>query len=157
MNVNLITLLGQMITFGLLVWFTMKFVWPPLMRAMEARQKTIADGLAAGERGKHNLEMAQQKAGEILRQARAEAVEAVAAAGKHAATLVDDAKVQARSEGEKILQAARAEIERERNAAREQLRQQVAVLAVSGAARILEREIDAKTHAKLIDGLVKEL
>lgn len=157
MNVNLITLLGQMITFGLLVWFTMKFVWPPLMRAMEARQKTIADGLAAGERGKHDLEMAQQKAGEILRHARSEAAETVAAAGKHAATIVDDAKVQARSEGEKILHAARAEIERERNAAREQLRQQVAALAVSGAARILEKEIDAKAHAKLIDGLVKEL
>ncbi len=157
MNVNLITLLGQMITFGLLVWFTMKFVWPPLMRAMEARQKTIADGLAAGERGKHDLEIAQQKAGEILREARAEAADTLATAGRHAATLIDEAKTQARAEGEKILQAARAEIERERNAAREQLRQQVGVLAVSGAARILEKEIDAKAHAKLIDGLVKEL
>jgi len=156
-NVNLITLLGQMITFGLLVGFTMKYVWPPLMRAMEARQKTIADGLAAGERGKHDLEMAQQKASEILRQARTEANETAAAAGKNAAAIIDEAKAQARAESENILTAARAEIERERNAAREHLRQQVAALAVSGAARILEKEIDAKAHAKLIDGLVKEL
>jgi F-type H+-transporting ATPase subunit b len=155
-NIN-ITLLGQMITFGLLIWFTMKFVWPPLMRAMEARQKNIADGLAAGERGKHDLELAQKKAGEIMREARDEAANAIADAGKRAAAMMDEAKNQARAEGERLLVAARSEIELEANRAKEALRAAVADLAVAGAARILEKEIDRATHAKLLDSVITKL
>ncbi len=156
MNID-ITLLGQMITFGLLVWFTMKFVWPPLMRAMEARQKTIADGLAAAERGKHELELAQNRATEILREARDDAASVIAEAGKRAAALLDEAKNQARAEGERLLQAARAEIELDANRAKEQLRASVVELAVAGAARILEKEIDRSAHAKLVDSVVAKL
>jgi F-type H+-transporting ATPase subunit b len=152
-----ITLLGQMITFGLLVWATMKFVWPPLMRIMEARQKTIADGLAAGERGKHELELAQKRASDILRDARTQAADVVADAGKRAAALMDEAKGQARAEGERLLAAARAEIQLDANRAREQLRTAVAELAVAGASRILEKEIDRSAHAKLLDSVVTRL
>jgi F-type H+-transporting ATPase subunit b len=155
-NIN-ITLLGQMITFGLLIWFTMKFVWPPLMRAMDARQKSIADGLAAGERGKHDLELAQKKAGEIMREARDEAAAAIADAGKRAAAMMDEAKNQARAEGERLLAAARAEIELEANRAKEALRAAVADLAVVGAARILEKEIDRAAHTKLLDSVITKL
>jgi F-type H+-transporting ATPase subunit b len=152
-----VTLLGQMITFGLLVWVTMKFIWPPLTRAMEARQKTIADGLAAGERGKHELELAQKRAGDILRDARTQAADVIADAGKRAATMLDEAKAQARAEGERLLASARAEIELDANRAKEQLRAAVADLAVAGASRILEKEIDRTAHAKLLDSVVTGL
>ena len=157
MNINLFTLIGQMISFALLVWFTMKFVWPPLMRAMEERQKRIADGLAAGERGHQEFELAQQKATEALREAREHAADMLAEAGKRAAQILDEAKKQAKDEGERLIAAMRVEAEHERNAAREQLRRAVAELAVEGAAKILEKEIDAKAHARLLDGVVKEL
>jgi len=134
MNINA-TLIGQTIAFILFVWFCMKFVWPPIMKALEERKKTIADGLAAGEKGKHDLELATRRAGDVVR----------------------EAKGQAKTEAEGIMIAARAEIERERNMAREQLRAAVSTLAVAGAARILEKEIDAKTHARLLDAVVKQL
>lgn len=156
MNIN-ITLIGQMLSFALFVWFTMKIVWPPVMRAMENRQKRIADGLAAGERGRHELELAQQKATDTLREAREQAADMLGEAGKRAAQLLDEAKNQAREEGERILAAMRAEAERERNAAREALRQAVAELAVAGAAKILQKEIDAKANARLLDGVIREL
>jgi F-type H+-transporting ATPase subunit b len=155
-NIN-ITLLGQMITFALLVWFTMKFVWPPVMRAMAERQKTIADGLAAAERGRHDLELAQKKAGEILHEARDDAAEVIAEAGKRAAQILDAAKGQARTETERMVAAARAEIEQETNRAREQLRAAVAELAVAGAAKVLEKEIDKAAHARLVDAVAKKL
>ena len=157
MNINIITLIGQMISFALLVWFTMKFVWPPLMRAMEERQKLIADGLAAGERGHHEFDLAQQKATEALREAREHAADMLAEAAKRAAQIMDEAKTQAKEEGGRLVAAMRVEAEHERNAARERLRQAVAELAVVGAAKILEKEIDAKAHARLLDGVVKEL
>jgi F-type H+-transporting ATPase subunit b len=155
-NIN-ITLLGQMITFGLLIWFTMKFVWPPLMRAMEARQKQIADGLAAGERGKHELELAQKRSTEALREAREQSVEVLKMASKRAAQLLEESKDQARDEGERLIATARAEIALEANRAKEQLRGAVAELAVAGAARILQKEIDAKAHDQLLDDLLKRL
>jgi F-type H+-transporting ATPase subunit b len=156
-NINIITLVGEMISFALLVWFTMKFVWPPLMRAMEERRKQIADGLAAGERGQHEFELAQQKATETLREAREHATDMLAEASKHAARILDEAKAQAKEEGARLVATMRTEAEHERNAARERLRQAVAELAVAGAAKILEKEIDAKAHAKLLDGIVKGL
>lgn len=157
MNINIVTLVGQMISFALLVWFTMKYVWPPLMRAMEARQKLIADGLAAGERGQHELNLAQQKVTEVLREAQEHAADMLAEAAKRAARILDDAKTQAREEGGRLVAAMRVEAEHERNAARERLRQAVVELAVAGAAKILEKEIDAKAHAKMLDALVKQL
>ncbi|MDO8705304.1 MAG: F0F1 ATP synthase subunit B [Sulfuricaulis sp.] len=156
MNIN-ITLLGQMITFGLLIWFTMKFVWPPLMRAMEARQKQIADGLAAGERGKLELELAQKRSTEALREAREHSVEVLKMASKSAAQMLEESKDQARDEGARLIATARAEIALEANRAKEQLRGAVAELAVAGAARILQKEIDAKAHDKLLDDLLKQL
>jgi F-type H+-transporting ATPase subunit b len=156
-NINLFTLIGQMISFALFVWFTMKYVWPPLMRAMEERRKLIADGLAAGERGHHEFELSQQKATEALREAREHAADMLVEAGKRAGQILDEAKKQAKEEGERLITAMRVEAEHERNAAREQLRQAVAELAVAGAAKILEKEIDAKAHARLLDGVIKEL
>ena len=151
------TLFGQSIAFIVFVWFCMKFVWPPIMKALDERKKTIADGLAAGEKGKHELELAERRAGDVVREAKGKAGEILSQAEKRAGEVIDEAKHQAKSEAEGILVAARAEIDRERNAAREQLRQQVAALAVAGAARILEKEIDAKSHAKLLDDVVKQL
>ncbi len=156
MNINA-TLLGQTVAFILFVWFCMKFVWPPIMKALDARKKTIADGLAAGEKGKHELELAEKRAGDIVREAKTKAAEIVTGAEKRAGDVIDQAKGQAKTEADGILAAARSEIDRERNAAREVLRQQVATLAVAGAARILEKEIDAKSHAKLLDDVVKQL
>lgn len=156
MNINA-TLIGQSIAFLVFVWFCMKFVWPHIMKALEERRKTIADGLAAGEKGKHELELATRRAGDVVRDAKTKAAEIVSGAEKRAGEVIDEAKGQAKTEADGILAAARAEIERERNAAREQLRQQVATLAVAGAARILEKEIDAKAHAKLLDDVVKQL
>lgn len=156
MNIN-ITLLGQMITFALLVWFTMKLVWPPLMRAMAERQKTIADGLAQAERSKRELELAQKKSVDIIREAREDAAGVIAEAGKRAAKIVEEAKHQAHIEGERLLVAARADIELEVSRAREQLRGAIAQLAVAGATRVLEKEIDQAAHAKLLNDVVKQL
>ena len=156
MNINA-TLIGQTIAFILFVWFCMKFVWPPIMKALEERKKTIADGLAAGEKGKLELELATRRAGDVVREAKGQANEILSQAEKRAGEVVDAAKGQAKTEAEGIMLAARAEIDRERNMAREQLRAAVSTLAVAGAARILEKEIDAKTHAKLLDAVVKQL
>lgn len=156
MNINA-TLIGQTIAFILFVWFCMKFVWPPIMKALEERKKTIADGLAAGEKGKYELELATRRAGDVVREAKGQANEILSQAEKRAGEVVDAAKGQAKTEAEGIMLAARAEIERERNMAREQLRAAVSTLAVAGAARILEKEIDATTHAKLLDAVVKQL
>jgi F-type H+-transporting ATPase subunit b len=156
MNINA-TLIGQTIAFIVFVWFCMKFVWPHIMKALDERKKTIADGLAAGEKGKHELELAEKRAGDIVREAKSKAAEILSGAEKRAGDVVDQAKGQAKTEADGILAAARSEIDRERNAAREALRQQVAALAVAGAARILEKEIDARSHAKLLDDVVKQL
>ena len=156
MNINL-TLIGQSITFAVFVWFCMKYVWPPIMAALAERKKTIADGLAAGERGRHELELAAKRAADVLREAKQQAAEVIAHAEKRAVEIVEEAKNAAKLEGERMLAAARAEIEQEANRAREMLREQVAALAVAGAERILRREIDAKAHADLLEALKKEL
>lgn len=156
MNINA-TLIGQSIAFFLFVWFCMKYIWPPLMRALEERKRVIADGLAAGERGKRELELAEKRALEVLNKAKSEAHEIIGLAEKRAAEVADEAKAQARTEAERIIQAARTEIDQEVNRAREQLRARVAALAAAGAARILEKEIDASAHARLLDSVVKQL
>ena len=156
MNINL-TLLGQTITFIIFVWFCMKFIWPPIMTALEERRKTIADGLAAAEEGQRQREQGTEQAGEIVEQAKAQAQEIIARAEKRGAEVISEAKVDARTEGERILESARTEIEMETFRAKEELRNQVAVLAVAGAKQILQREVDASAHEKMLNDLADTL
>jgi F-type H+-transporting ATPase subunit b len=156
MNINL-TLIGQLLTFVVFVWFTMKYVWTPIMGALEERRKAIADGLAAGERGQHEQELAKQRAKEVLKDAKGQASDILAQAQKRAAEIVDEAKGNARLEGDRILAAAKAEIEQEANRAREHLREKVAELAVAGAEKILRKEINAAAHQDIVNSLAKEI
>ena len=156
MNINL-TLLMQAIGFGLFIWFCAKFVWPPLMRAVETRQRQIAEGLQAGEEGRKSLVTAEQRVASMIADARAKAGEIVATGEKFKAETIDQAKVEAQAERERIVAAAKAEAAQEYQMAREQLRNQVADLAVAGAARILQREIDPRAHAQLLDEIRREL
>jgi F-type H+-transporting ATPase subunit b len=156
MNFNA-TLIGQTLTFILFVWFCMRFVWPPIMNALEARKKRIADGLAMADRGRHELELASRKAGDHLRDAKAQAAEVIGQAEKRAAQIIEEAKQAAKLEGDRQLLAAQANIAQEANRAREALREQVAALAVAGAEKILRREVDAHTHADLLGQLKAEL
>lgn len=151
------TLIGQVLTFAVLVWFIMRYLWGPLTQLMQDRQRRIADGLAAAERGKHERELAEKRALEILRKAKADATGVIGLAEKRAAEIAEEAKNQARTEAERILHAARADIDQEINRAREQLRAVVSELAVAGAAKILEKEIDEKAHAGLVESVVKQL
>jgi len=156
MNINL-TLIAQSISFALFILFTVKFVWPPLMKAIENRQKQIADGLAAGEQGKQQLEASGRRAGEEIGKARERAAEIVAHAEQRAAQMIEAAKNAAKEEGNREKVAAKAEIAQEATRAREALREQVAALAVSGAEKILQREVDAQAHAELLAQLKQEL
>ena len=156
MNIGL-TMLSQAVAFAIFIWFTIKFVWPPLMRAIEQRQKQIAEGLAAAERGKQDLELAARRAAEELQRARSQASEIISQAEKRGAAVVEEAKSAARQEAERIVTGAKAEIDQEVFRAKETLRSQVATLAVAGAEKILKREVDAKAHAQLLSGLEAEL
>ncbi len=156
MNINA-TLIGQTIMFALFVWFCMKFVWPPIMAALNARNKRIADGLAAAERGKNDLALAAKRSTELLREAKEKVAEIIALGDKRASEIVEEAKAQAKIEGERIVTAAKAEIEQEVFRAKEQLRTQVSAIALAGAGKILGREIDAKAHNDLLDKLVAEI
>ena len=156
MNINL-TLFAQAITFFAFILFTAKFVWPPLMRAVEARQKQIADGLAAAEEGKRSLELSSKQAGEEIGKARARAAEIMAQAEKRAAEMIEEAKMSAREEGNREKTAAKAEIAQEVSRVKEALRAQVSLLAVAGAEKILRREVDAKAHADLLQAVQAEL
>lgn len=156
MNINL-TLFAQAVTFAALIWFTAKFVWPPLLGAIERRQKEIADGLAAGERGRNELEQASKRSTEAVDEARQRASGIIAQAEKRAAEIVEAAKQSAKVEGDRILAGAKAEIDQEVNRAKENLRQQVSVLAVAGAEKILRKEIDAKAHADMLSVIANEL
>lgn len=147
------TLIFQMVAFALFVWFTMKFVFPPINKAMEDRKAKIADGLAAAEKGARSLSDAAAKSEVAIQEARAQAQEILAAANKQASALVEQAKAQAKSEAERIVAAAAEETAREASKAREELRKQVGELAVLGAAKILKREVNAQTHADVIGEL----
>ena len=156
MNINF-TLFAQAIVFTAFIWFTVKFVWPPLLRAIEARQKQIADGLAAAEQGKKSLEVSARQAEQAIAEARGRAAEIVAQAERRNTQMVEEAKAAAKAEGEREKAAAKADIQQEAQRAREQLREQVAALAVAGAEKILRREVDAKAHAELLEGIKKQL
>ncbi|RFA30638.1 F0F1 ATP synthase subunit B [Alkalilimnicola ehrlichii] len=156
MDINA-TLFGQMIAFALFVWFTMKFVWPPISEAMRDRQQKIADGLAAAERGQQDLDLAQERASEILREARQQAAEIMEKANKRGNELVEEAKTAAREEGERQIAAAQAKIEQELNEAKAELREQLVTLAITGATKVLEREISAEAHNDMLNELAKQL
>ena len=156
MNINF-TLFAQAIVFAAFIWFTVRFIWPPLLRAIEQRQKTIADGLAAGERGRQELEAAGKRAHEELARARERVGEIINSAEKRDGQMLEEAKAAAKAEAERIIAAARADIDQQVGKAREMLREQVASLAVAGAEKILRREVNAKAHAEMREQLKKEI
>jgi len=156
MSFNL-TLIAQALTFALFILFTVKVVWPYMLRAIEARQKTIADGLAAADQGRRSLESSSKQADQAIQEARARAAEIIAMAEKRDAQMLEEARNAAKAEGEREKAAAKADIHQEVSRAREQLREQVAALAVAGAEKILRREVDAKAHADILDGIKKQL
>jgi F-type H+-transporting ATPase subunit b len=156
MSLN-VTLFAQAAVFLAFIWFTVKVVWPHLLRAIEARQRTIAEGLAAAEQGRQSLETSRKEANQAIQDARARATEVIAQAERRAAQLIEEAKNAAKAEGDREKAAAKADIQQEVSRAREQLREQVAALAVAGAEKILRREVDAKAHADLLDGIKRQL
>mgnify|MGYP001378695572 CR=1 FL=1 len=156
MNFNL-TLIMQAVAFAAFIWFCARFVWPPLMNAIETRQKQIADGLAAGEQGRKELANAQKREAEIIAEAKSKSAEIVSIGEKYKADAIEQAKVDAKAEADRIVAAAKAEIEQEVARAKEQLRDSVADLAVAGATQILKRDVDRNVHAQLLAQLKSEL
>lgn len=156
MNLNL-TMFAQAVAFAIFIWFTVKFVWPPLLRAIEARQKQVADGLAAAEQGRSALEKSNKQAEVAINEARGRAAEIVSQAEKRATQMIEEAKSAAKAEADREKAAAKAEIEQEASRAREQLREQVALLAVAGAEKILRREVDSRAHAELLSAVKAQL
>lgn len=156
MDIN-ITLVVQMLVFAAFVWFTMKFVWPPLSNALEERQSKIADGLAAAERGRRELELAQHRAKDELKVVKVQVADILDKATRRAAQIVEQAKDEARQEGLQLLKLAQDQIAQEVNRAKDTLRKQVAALAVAGAERILTREIDEHANQALLNNLIEEI
>ena len=156
MNINL-TLLFQVLFFAVFVWFSKQYVWRPLIGALNTRKATIADGLAAAEKGQMAEEAGRQQADEVIAEAKTRANEIIVRAEKRGTELVDEAKGNARAEGERIVAAAHAEIDTELSKAKETLRGQVSELAVAGARQILGREVDAKAHEKMLGELAGRL
>jgi len=156
MDFNL-TLIGQTVSMIVFVWFSMKFIWPVLMKVIEDRRKLIADGIAAGEKGQKELAEARHGSEAILADARQKAVQVTDLAHKRGNDLVNEAKNTAMAEGQRLVSQARGEIANEQNRARDGLRKEVSALALAGAAKVLGREVDAQAHAKLLDELAAEL
>ncbi|WP_372777038.1 F0F1 ATP synthase subunit B [Litorivivens sp.] len=156
MNINL-TLIGQSIAFLFFIWFSYAFVWKAIRAAMDEREKQIADGLEAADRAGRDLELAQEKASKHLKEAKAEAAGIIESANKRANQIVDEAKEQARTEADRIKTAAQAEVEQEVNRAKEQLRSQVATLALAGAEKVLEASVDEAKHKDMLDKLAAQL
>lgn len=156
MNINL-TLVTQMLVFGIVIWVVMKFIWPVILGAMNEREKKIASGLAAAEQGQKDLSEAKSRADDVIKEARTRALAIESQARTQANQIIEDARKAASLEGEKALASAKSQIELESNRARDALRGQVVNLAVAGAKRVLEKEIDAKTHGELLDQLAAKL
>jgi F-type H+-transporting ATPase subunit b len=156
MNINL-TLLMQAVAFAVFIWFCARFIWPYLMRAIEERQQQIADGLAAGEEGRQSLSRAEKRIAEMMTEAKTRASDIVTQGEKFKTDAIEQARTDAQAEADRIIAAAKAEIQQEVYRAKEALRGQVAELAVAGAAKILKREVDAKAHADLLSQLQKQL
>lgn len=151
------TLIGQMLTFVVLIWFIKAVLWEPMINMLEDRKSRIADGLAAAERGQHEQELAEERAAESLREAKTQAAEILAKAERRASEIVDEAKESAREEGDRIKLAAGAEIDQEVNRAKETLRKEVSAVALAGAEKILGKEVNADTHSKVLDDLVAQI
>ena len=156
MNIT-VTLIGQMVAFILLIWFVNKVLWGPVSQMLADRQKRIADGLAAADKGKHELELAEKRATDVLKDAKSQASDIIAQEQKRAGEIVEESKDTARVEGERLVTAAKAEIEREINQAKEQLRGQVAAIALQGTEKVLRREVDAKAHDDLLKDLAAQI
>ena len=156
MNINA-TLIGQAIVFLVLIWFSWKFIWPPLMKAVEDRQKKIADGLAAAARGQKEVQQSHGTAAGIVNEARDKALKIVDQANRRSNEIIEEARTTAISEGQRLVGDARQEVALEQSRARDALRKDVATLAVAGASRLREREIDPKAHADLIEKLAREI
>jgi F-type H+-transporting ATPase subunit b len=156
MNINF-TLFAQAIAFAAFIWFTVRFIWPPLLAAIEERQQKIADGLAAADKGAKSLEEAQVRITGMVEDARAQARQILDQAQTRAGGIVEEARAAADQERERIIQSARAEVEQQINRAREELRGQVAAIAVAGAEKILAREIDTRTHQELLTRLAAQI
>ncbi len=156
MNFNL-TLIGQMISFAVFVWFTMTYVWTPIVKALNDRKGKIAEGLAAAERGHQEKALGEQRALELMKAAKSQAAEILGQAQRRAGEIIEEAKGDARIQGQRLVSAAEAEIERETNRAREELREKVATLAVIAAEKILKKEIDAEAHRGLVDSFAKQI
>lgn len=156
MDINA-TIIGQFITFALFVWFTMRYVWPPVIKTIHDREKKIASGLQAAEQSKHELEMAEHKAFSIIRDAKQQATSIIEQANMHSARIVEESKDQAKEEGKRMIEMAQGEIEKEIAKARENLKTKLATLAVTGAEKIIERNLDAETHNDLLNKLAAEI
>jgi len=156
MNINL-TLIAQLLSFAVFVWFNVKYVWPPLVKAMDERKAKIAEGLAAAERGQHEQELAEKRAKDYLHKAKQQAAEIKSNAEKQAAMIIEEAHDKAKEEGNRQLAAAQAEIEQETNKAREALRSKVAQLAVLGAEKILRKEIDAAANQDIVESVANQI
>ena len=156
MNINM-TIIGQAIWFVLFVLFCMKFVWPPITRALEERKQKIAEGLSAADRAERDLALAQEKATANLKEAKDKAAEIIDQANRRANQILEDAKEAARTEGERLIAQAQAEIEREINGAREKLRAEVSALALAGAEKVLAAEVNRDAHGKMLDQLASQL
>ena len=156
MNLNA-TLVAQIVVFFILAWFTMKFVWPPIMKALDERATKIADGLAAAERGKQSLDLAAKRSAETVREGKEKVADVLAQADKRALQIIEAAKVQAKIEADKIFAGEKAEIEQEAARIKESLRERVAELAVAGAEKILRREVDLKAHAEMLASIKQDL
>lgn len=156
MNINA-TLIGQAISFFVFVMFCMKFIWPPIIAAMEERAKKIADGLSAADKAAQDLQSAQANIEAELAQAKAQAALILEQANKRASQMIEDAKHDAKAEAEKVTLAAKAEIEQDKNRAREELRGQVARLSIVGAEKILQKSVDESAHADMLSKLAAEL
>jgi F-type H+-transporting ATPase subunit b len=156
MNINA-TIIGQFITFAILVWFTMKYIWPPVQKTMHAREKKIADGLLAAERSRRELEMAEHKALAIIKEAKIEAAELMKQANQHAASLIDEAKAEGKSAYQRIIDMAQADIDREVMQAKIGLKNKLAALAVQGAEKIIRKQLNEPIQDHLLDELVEKI
>jgi len=156
MSINA-TLIGQMITFTLLVWLTMKYIWPPIIAALEERKAKIAEGLAAAEKGQEEIKLAEKKAKSVLKEAKEQSAEIISLAQKRGNELVEESKLQAQKEGERLLEAAKAQIQQEMLQARDNLRKEVSALALRAAEQILKEEIDKAKHHELLSRAAEQL
>jgi F-type H+-transporting ATPase subunit b len=156
MDINA-TIIGQFITFAILIWFTMKYVWPPITNAIHEREKKIAGGLEAADRSKQELEVAQHKAATVIREAKQQASQIIEQANFHSAQLIEEAKQQAKEENRRIVNMAQNEIDREVTQAKEGLKKQLAVLAIAGAEKIIQRQLDKNIHDDLLNQLIEKI